>query len=129
MYQPVYAPFAVTRHGEWVTPETVMQEDYGSLFCEFCRVNISVMVDGLTGIKSFVHTPLYLETVSRLATCPHSKGAGKLATEHRSLPLANPRQLPCKTMKQNWQCCWCHFCWNGEKVCPQCKDWIYAVSA
>lgn len=135
MYKPVYAPSAVTHHGEWVMPETVMQEDYDSLFCEYCRVNISVVIDELTSVKSFVHTPRRLEMVNRLATCPYSKGAGdvvagkqSLPAEHEALRPVKPRQLPCKTTKQNWHCCWCNICWDGEKVCPQCEDWIYAIS-
>ncbi|MFP2414092.1 MULTISPECIES: putative zinc ribbon protein [Citrobacter] len=140
MYKPVYAPFAVTYHGERVAPDTVMLEDYDSLFCEFCRVKISVIIDDLTGIKSFVHTPLRRETVSKLVACPYSKSAKNLAIGSKPpkqtlrvtfAPLrpGNSRRLPCKTTKQNWRCSWCHICWNGEKLCPQCEDWIYAISA
>lgn len=140
MYKPVYAPFAVTHHGERVAPDTVMQGDYDSLFCEFCRVKISVIIDDLTGVKSFVHTPLRRETVSKLAACPYSKSAKNLAIGSKPpkqtlrvtfAPLrpGNSRRLPCKTTKQKWRCSWCHICWNGEKLCPQCEDWIYAISA
>lgn len=52
MYKPVYAPFAVTYHGEWVEPETAAQEDYDILLCEFCRLKISVVIDELTGVKA-----------------------------------------------------------------------------
>lgn len=75
MYEPVYAPCAITYHGEWVTPETVVQEDYDILFCECCRLKISVVFDELTGVKSFVHTPLCLETAKLLTTCSYSKTA------------------------------------------------------
>ncbi|CDG97211.1 conserved hypothetical protein [Xenorhabdus bovienii str. puntauvense] len=78
MYKPVYAPCAITYHGEWVVPEMVMQEDYDGLFCKCCRLKISVVIDKLTGVKSFVHTPQRLETAKRLATCSHSKAASKL---------------------------------------------------
>ena len=99
MYKPVYAPFAVTYHGEWVEPETAAQEDYDILFCEFCRLKISVVIDELTGVKSFVHTPLCLETAKLLATCPYSKPVSKFAvgqkTEFGPLQPAKFRQLPC----------------------------------
>jgi len=133
MYEPVYAPSAITCHGEWVTPATVTQEDYESLFCACCRLKISLVIDELAGIKRFVHTPLRLETAKLLTTCYYSQAANKLAagrkTELDPLRPAAPRRSPCKTAKQNWLCCWCHICWNGEKVCPQCEDWIYAISA
>lgn len=139
MYEPVYAPCAITYHGEWVVPETVVQEDYDILFCECCRLKISVVIDELTGVKSFVHTPLRLETAKLLTTCPYSKSANNLAIGNKPpkqtlrvtfAPLrpGNSRHLPCKTTEQNWRCCWCHICWNGEKVCPQCADWIYAIT-
>ncbi|EAA9303003.1 hypothetical protein ABC356_000478 [Salmonella enterica] len=108
MYKPVYAPFAVTYHGEWVEPETAAQEDYDILFCEFCRLKISVVIDELTGVNSFVHTPLRLETAKLLATCPYSKPVSKFAvgkkTEYGPLQPAKSRQLPYKTTKQNWLC-------------------------
>lgn len=140
MYEPVYAPCAITYYGEWVVPETVVQEDYDILFCECCRLKISVVIDELTGVKSFVHTPLRLETAKLLTTCPYSKSANNLAigskppkqtlrVQFAPLRPANSRHLLCKTTKQNWRCCWCHICWKGEKVCPQCEDWIYAISA
>ncbi|HFE6714966.1 TPA: hypothetical protein ACF913_003336 [Salmonella enterica subsp. enterica serovar Newport] len=133
MYKPVCVPFAVTQHGERVEPKTAAQEDYDTLFCEFCRLKISVVIEELTGVKSFVHTPLRLETTTRLTTCPYSKATNKLAaggnTEFTPLRPAEPRLLPWKTVNQNWHCCWCHICWLGEKVCPQCGDWIYAISA
>ncbi|EKN4894987.1 TPA: hypothetical protein P0N76_000247 [Yersinia enterocolitica] len=128
----VFAPHAITRHGEWVTPLTAAQEDYDILFCEYCRLKISVVIDELTGVKSFVHTPLRLEAAKLLTTCSYSKAANKLAagrkTEFDPLRPAAPHLSPCKTAKQNWRCCWCHICWNGEKVCPQCEDWIYAIT-
>ncbi|MDM2901171.1 hypothetical protein OGX94_11605 [Citrobacter sp. Cpo037] len=131
MYKPVYAPFAVTYHGEWVEPETAAQEDYDILFCEFCRLKISVVIDELTGIKSFVHTPLRLEATMRLTICPYNKTASKFSdgqkAEYGPLPPVKPRQPPRNTTIQNWQCCWCYLCWNGEKVCPQCGEWIYTL--
>lgn len=45
MYEPVYAPCAITYHGEWVVPETVVQEDCDILFCECCKLKISVVID------------------------------------------------------------------------------------
>lgn len=77
MYEPVYAPCAITYHGEWVVPATVVQEDYDILFCECYRLKISVVIDELTGVKSFVHTPLRLETAKLLTTCSYSKTASK----------------------------------------------------
>lgn len=139
MYEPVYAPCAITYHGEWVVPATVVQEDYDILFCECCRLKISVVIDELTGVKSFVHTPLHLETAKLLTTCSYSKTASKLVEGKRTTKLSlhsqqaliqpvKPHLLSCQTTIQNWQCCWCHICWNGEKVCPQCADWIYAIT-
>ena len=120
MYKPVYVPFAVTQHGERVEPKTATQEDYDTLLCEFCRLKISVVIDELTGVKSFVHTPLRLETTKRLTTCPYSKTASKFGdgqkAEYGPLPPVKPRQPPRNTTIQSWQCCWCHLCWNGEKV-------------
>lgn len=105
MYKPVYAPFAVTYHGEWVEPKTATQEDYDILFCEFCRLKISVAIDELTGVKSFVHTPLRLEATMRLTTCPSSKTASKFAdgqkVEYGPLPPVKPRQPPRNTTIQN----------------------------
>lgn len=104
MYKPVYAPFAVTYHGEWVEPETAAQEDYDILFCEFCRLKISVVNDELTGVKSFVHTPLRLEATMRLTTCPYNKTASKLGdgqkAEYGPLPPVKPRQPPRNTTIQ-----------------------------
>ncbi|EKN3512994.1 TPA: hypothetical protein SK276_001219 [Yersinia enterocolitica] len=139
MSEFVFAPHAITRHGEWVTPLTAAQEDYDILFCEYCRLKISVVIDELTGVKSFVHTPLRLEAAKLLTTCSYSKTASKLVegkrrtnqTLHSQLAAIRPertRLLACKTTKQNWRCCWCHICWHGEKVCPQCEDWIYAIT-
>ncbi|HFT8190030.1 MULTISPECIES: hypothetical protein [Enterobacteriaceae] len=34
---------------------------------------------------------------------------------------------PTNTKIRQWRCCWCHVCWHGEKICPQCADWIYAT--
>lgn len=133
MYKPVYAPCAITYPGEWTTPATATQEDYESLFCACCRLKISLAIDELAGIKIFVHTPLRQETAKLLSTCYYSKAANKLAAGGKialdPLRPAAPRLYPCKTAKQNWRCCWCHIFWNGEKVCPQCEGWIYAISA
>lgn len=133
MYEPVYAPCAITYHGEWVVPETVAQEDYDILFCECCRLKISVVFDELTGVKSFIHTPLRLETAKLLTTCSYSKTASKLIESKRTTKQSLHSQqalrlLSCQTTIQNWQCCWCRICWNGEKVCPQCANWIYAIT-
>ncbi|ENG1110043.1 hypothetical protein WFP10_12645 [Yersinia enterocolitica] len=48
MSEFVFVPHAITRHGEWVTPLTAAQEDYDILFCEYCRLKISVVIDPLT---------------------------------------------------------------------------------
>jgi hypothetical protein len=77
MYEPVYAPCAITYHGEWVLPETVVQEDYDILFCECCRLKISVVIDELTGVKRFVHTPLRPDTTKLFTTCSYRKAANK----------------------------------------------------
>ncbi|EKR4276251.1 hypothetical protein P8F52_001797 [Salmonella enterica] len=99
MYKPVYAPFAVTYHGEWVEPETAAQEDYDILFCEFCRLKISVVIDELTGVNSFVHTPLRLETAKLLATCPYSKPVSKQSTVlyNQQNPVSFPTKRRNKT--------------------------------
>jgi hypothetical protein len=127
MHSFVLAPNAVTYYGEWVTPRTAEQMDYDSLFCASCTLKLGVHIDPLTGLKNFVHTPLQLETSNLIATCAYSKVAGG-NTEFGPLRATEPRQPPSKTVKQHWQCCWCHLCWNGEIVCPQCKDWLYAIS-
>lgn len=55
----------------------------------------------------------------RLTTCPYNKTASKFGdgqkAESGPLPPVKPRQPPRNTTIQNWQCCWCHLCWNGEK--------------
>lgn len=98
MYKPVYVPFAVTQHGERVEPKTATQEDYDTLLCEFCRLKISVVIDELTGVKSFVHTPLRLEATMRLTTCPYNKTASKFGdgqkAEYGPLPPVKPANLP-----------------------------------
>lgn len=107
MYVPVYAPSAITCHGEWVTLATVTQEDYESLFCASCRLKISLVIDELASIKSFVHTQLRLETAKLFSTCYFSKAATKLAasrkTEFGPLRPAAPRLSPCKIAKLNRQ--------------------------
>lgn len=136
----VYAPHAITRHGEWVTSVTVLSEDYDTLFCEYCRGKINISLDPLTGVRSFIHTPLSLEHIKRLTACSCTSvsiasayramagGIQTPQTAHSSVRAIKSRQLSCETTIQDWQCCWCHICWNGEKVCPQCADWMYAIT-
>ena len=140
----VYAPHAITRHGEWVTPVTVLSEDYDTLFCEYCRVKINISLDPLTGVRSFIHTPLSLEQIKRLIVCRYTSASVASAyrtvakmtgskksphTAHSSVRAIKPRLLPCKTTIQNWRCCWCNHHWHGDKQCPACYDWMYALHA
>lgn len=138
MYEPVYAPCAITYHGEWVVPETVVQEDYDILFCEYCRLKIGVSIDPLTGVKTFVHMPGSVDGSKRLIACRYSNTLGKsLAGKNiaqqvsdarpSSFRTVKPRHLPCNTTKQHWRCCWCNACWYGDKICLSCHDWIYVV--
>ncbi len=138
----VYAPHAITRHGEWVTSVTVLSEDYDTLFCEYCRGKINISLDPLTRVRRLIHTPFSLEHIKRLTACPYTSvsiasayrtmagitgGIQTPQTAHSSVRVIRPRQLPCQTTIQNWQCCWCNACWYGDKMCLSCHDWIYVV--
>ncbi|RXA96412.1 MULTISPECIES: hypothetical protein [Yersiniaceae] len=81
----VYAPHAITRHGEWVTPVTVMPEDYDTLFCEYCRGKINISLDPLTGVRSFIHTPLSLEHIKRLIVCRYTSAS--VASAYRTVAV------------------------------------------
>ncbi|WP_425323195.1 putative zinc ribbon protein [Escherichia coli] len=50
-------------------------------------------------------------------------------TSSQTIPSPQKRLLPANTTIRQWRCCWCHVCWHGEKICPQCADWIYATDA
>nr|WP_271301440.1 hypothetical protein [Yersinia enterocolitica]MDA5531053.1 hypothetical protein [Yersinia enterocolitica] len=129
----VFAPHAITRHGEWVTPLTAAQEDYDILFCEYCRLKISVVIDELTGVKSFVHTPGNLDGVKRLTTCCFSSANDRQKSksgenaQQTERGIIKPRRLPCNTLKRRWKCCWCNHHWHGTKQCPKCQDWLYVM--
>ncbi|MBW5811517.1 hypothetical protein [Yersinia kristensenii] len=138
MYEPVYAPCAITYHGEWVVAETVLQEDYDILFCECCRLKIGVSIDPLTGVKTFVHMPGSVDDSKRLIACRYSNTPGKslaggMITQQTPvgrfgyLRPVKPRQLPCETTMLHWRCQWCSALWYGDKMCPVCHDWIYAL--
>ncbi|MFS8295826.1 putative zinc ribbon protein [Enterobacter hormaechei] len=43
------------------------------------------------------------------------------------IPTSEKPIRPTNTKIRQWRCCWCHVCWHGEKICPQCADWIYAT--
>ncbi|MGE4991779.1 hypothetical protein AB8896_00675 [Yersinia enterocolitica] len=117
----VFAPHAITRHGEWVTPLTAAQEDYDILFCEYCRLKISVVIDELTGVKSFVHTPGNLDGAKQLSTCrfssannrQKSKSGGN--TQETQLGIIKPCRLHCNTTIQSWRCFMCNTCWHGNR--------------
>lgn len=134
MSEFVFAPHAITRHGEWVTPLTAAQEDYDILFCEYCRLKISVVIDELTGMKSFVHTPGSLDGVKRLVTCRFSsandrqKSKAEGNSQETEWGIIKPRRLSCHTTVQRWRCFMCNTCWHGNKQCPSCQDWIYVLS-
>ncbi|ENU2135324.1 hypothetical protein ACE60T_005766 [Salmonella enterica] len=123
MYELVYAPAALTLQGEWGEPGTVMQDDYDSLSCEYCRLKIVVCVEPRTGVKRFVHAPGNIENVKRLKACRYHPAVEVLPV--RSPPVR--RQVLCKTVSRRWHCCWYHVCWPGEKVCPCCDNGIYAI--
>ncbi|WP_374257281.1 hypothetical protein [Yokenella regensburgei] len=73
MYHFVFAPDAVTRRGEWVTPETIEQKDYDSLFCVSCKLKIGVHVEPLTSVKSFVHKPRVIQHLKHLKACRYNR--------------------------------------------------------
>lgn len=72
MYEFVFASHAVTRQGQWVTPLTIVQQDYDGLFCIHCRLRLGVHIDPLTGVKSFIHTPGSIDKVKELKNCPYN---------------------------------------------------------
>ncbi|HFI1941896.1 TPA: hypothetical protein ACXLWU_001062 [Yersinia enterocolitica] len=128
MHKFVFAPHAITRHGEWVTPLTAAQEDYDILFCEYCRLKIGVVIDPLTKVISFVHVPGSLENVKWLTTCRFSSANDRQENAQQTeWGIIKPRRIPCNTLKRRWTCCWCHHHWYGTKQCPKCHDWLYAL--
>ncbi|WP_350305997.1 putative zinc ribbon protein [Photorhabdus viridis] len=126
----VFATHAVTVDGEWVTPESVQQVDFDSLLCIYCKLQIGVQFDPLTSTRTFVHIPRYINNVARLKTCRFNKlQTVPEQTSPKTTPHPEKRLRPTKTTIRQWQCCWCHVCWHGEKICPQCADWIYTTDA
>ncbi|CNE87127.1 hypothetical protein [Yersinia massiliensis] len=130
MHKFVFAPHAITRHGEWVTPLTAAQQDYDILFCEYCRLKIGVVIDPLTKVISFVHAPGSLENAKWLTTCRFSSANDRQGSAQQTeWGIIKPRRIPCNTLKRCWTCCWCHHDWYGTKQCPKCHDWLYALPA
>ncbi len=135
MSEFVFAPHAITRHGEWVTPLTAAQEDYDILFCEYCRLKIGVVIDPLTKVRSFVHAPGSLENVKRLVNCRFSSANDRQKSksgenaQQTEWGIIKPRRLPCNTLKRPWKCYLCTHHWHGPKQCPECQDWLYALPA
>ncbi|HAV1590946.1 putative zinc ribbon protein [Enterobacter kobei] len=131
MYHFVFAPEAVTRRGEWITPETVEQKDYDSLFCVSCKLKIGVHVDPLTSVKSFVHQPREIQHLKHLKACRFNRivEASDMPKDlGQDFPSFTKLRLRQATVVQNWHCVWCQLCWHSEKCCPLCKNWIFAIS-
>jgi hypothetical protein len=126
----VLATHAVTIDGEWVTPDSVQQVDFDSLHCIYCKLKIGVQFDPITTTKTFVHLPGHINNVARLKTCRFNKiRTAPAQTTPKTIPPPQKRLPPANTTKRQWRCCWCHVCWHGEKICPQCAGWIYATDA
>ena len=126
----VLATHAVTVNGEWVTPESVQQVDFDSLLCIYCKLQIGVQFDPLTSTRTFVHLLGGINNVARLKTCRFNKL--QIAPEQtlpKTIPPPEMRLRPTNTTIRQWRCNWCHICWQGEKICPQCADWIYTTDA
>jgi hypothetical protein len=126
----VLATHAVTVEGEWVTLESVQQVDFDSLHCIYCKLQIGVQFDPLTSTRTFVHLPGSINNVARLKTCRFNKH--QIAPEQtlpKTIPPLEKRLRPTNTTIRQWRCNWCHICWQGEKICPQCTDWIYTTDA
>ncbi|ENI1094768.1 hypothetical protein ABXK21_001332 [Enterobacter hormaechei] len=124
----VLATHAVTAKGEWFTPESVQQVDFDSMYCIYCKLQIGVQVDPLTSTKTFVHLPGHINNVARLKTCRFNKlQTAPEQTSLKIIPTSEKPIRPTNTKIRQWRCCWCHVCWHGEKICPQCADWIYAT--
>lgn len=130
MHYFVFATHAVTSHDEWVTPEFVHQVDFDSLHCIYCKLQISVQFNPLTVTRTFVHLPGHINNIALLKTCRFNKlqTIPKQASS-QAIPTPEKRLLTANTTIRQWQCCWCDTCWHGDKVCPKCEDWIYAISA
>ena len=71
MHNVIFVPNAVTGHGEWVTPLTIEQADYDSLFCLSCKLKLGVHIDPLTGVRRFIHLPGSIHNVMKMKTCEH----------------------------------------------------------
>lgn len=129
----VLATHAVTADGEWVTPKSVQQVDFDSLRCLYCKLKIGVQIDPLTSTRSFTHLPGHINNVPLLKSCRFNKLQAvpertTVFPASHTIPSPGKRLGPPNTVKQDWRCCWCHICWYGEKVCPQCDDWVYAIT-
>lgn len=132
MYHFVFATHAVTADGEWVTPKSVQQVDFDSLRCIYCKLKICVQYDPLIATRSFVHLPGDINNIPLLKNCRFNKSQtvpeqSIIFPEAQVIPPPRKRLMPLNTAIKNWRCCWCHVCWHGEKVCPQCDDWIYVI--
>lgn len=132
MNYSVSATHAVTADGEWVTPESVQQVDFDPLRCIYCKLKIGVQYDPLTATRSFTHLLGNISNVSQLQSCRFNKPETIpeqtiFFLASHAIPPPGKRLRPDYTTVQQWRCCWCHVRWHGEKVCPQCDDWIYSV--
>lgn len=127
----VLATHAVTINGEWVTPDSVQQADFDSLHCIYCKLQIGVQFDPLASTRTFVHLPGHINNVARLKACRFNKlqAVQEQTTSPQTIPPPQKRLPPANTSMRQWRCCWCHICWHGEKICPQCADWLYATDA
>jgi len=126
----VLATHAVTVYGEWVTPDSAQQGDFDSLHCIYCKLQIGVQFDPLTATKKFVHQLGHINNVARLNKCRFNKHQTvQEQTSSKTIPPSQKRLPPASTSIRQWQCCWCYVCWHGEKICPQCADWIYTTDA
>lgn len=126
----VLATHAVTVDGEWVTSESVQQVDFGSLHCIYCKLQIGVQFYPLTATKTFVHLPGHINNVARLNKCRFNKHQTvQEQTSSQTIPPPENRLPPANTSIRQRKCCWCETCWYGEKICPQCADWIYETDA
>ncbi|MBJ8787841.1 hypothetical protein I5399_15005 [Citrobacter freundii] len=124
----VLATHAVTVDGEWVTPESVQQVDFDSLHCIYCKLQIGVQFDPLTSTRTFVHIPRHINNVARLKTCRFNKPQTvPELTSSQTIQSSEKRLRPENTTIRQWRCCWCDTCWHGDKICPRCGEWIYAL--
>ncbi|MDR0805371.1 MAG: zinc-ribbon domain-containing protein [Enterobacteriaceae bacterium] len=140
LFRPV--EHAITDDGEWVTTHELPLDYMGQLKCGNCHASV-VVTENKSGKKEFVHSRHSMEEIVKTRSCryairppasAYSMKTGinqpvKTTKSVTPIPRLNRRILQVKTIVRNWQCTWCQRQYYGNKQCPHCHEWVYALEA